>query len=72
MKSQLIDNRLTMLSDDELAMVGGADYILDACAVLGIIAVATGGSAIANPVGGTAALFCAGYTFGKTLGGWLS
>jgi hypothetical protein len=72
MNSQLIVDKMTLLSSKELAIIGGADYIANACAVFGIIAVATGGSAIANPVGATAGLFCVGYAFGVAVGGWLA
>ena len=62
---------LKSLSPDELMTAAGRDHIRDVCALIGVIAVATGGAVAANPIGMAAVGFCAGYTFGVVIGSWL-
>ena len=72
MNGNLISNRhCVRLSDEELLISGGKDYIGDACAVFALIAYSSGGSVVANPVGGAIAGFCVGYTLGSVIAGWM-
>jgi hypothetical protein len=71
MKSTL-NSHGQVLSHDELMISGGRDYIGEACAVFALIAYSSGGSIVANPVGGAVAGFCVGYTLGSVIAGWLS
>jgi len=60
-----------LLSHDQLMISAGQDYIGDACAVFALVAYSSGGSIVANPVGGAVAGFCVGYTLGSVIAGWL-
>jgi len=60
-----------VLSHDELMISGGQDYIGEACAVFALIAYSSGGSIVANPIGGAVVGFCVGYTLGSVIAGWL-
>ena len=58
------------VSNRDLIIMGGQDYIRDACALIGVISVASGGAIVLNPIGGTVVGFCVGYSLGVTIAGW--
>ncbi len=53
---------------EELANIKGGNLLDAGCAIWGGIVVATGGGAAANPVGGFATAFCAGYAIARLFG----
>jgi hypothetical protein len=66
-----LNDGIKKLSSEELLKLGGKDYIIDACAVIGLLTIASGGVLVANPIGGTVVGFCLGYRLGTMVSGWL-
>ena len=67
-----LSSGMELLSYQEFMICAGQDYIGDACALYALIAYSSGGSVVANPIGGAVAGFCVGYTLGRVIAGWLT